>query len=229
MLLHVIGKPGARWKDATTRSTTEDRIVAVTPNIMIVKILLGIETFPAAIALVVPVVFTIVHQLVAREMCPPPETLATLVADVKMLCSSVRLAVSAVMMSDMIIETAKCAVDLMAVRLHTDKRTAGLVVLVRLSQVLGQQVGSRIGFVAIVDATSVGLLAAMLLHVCLVQGHFVESAAADGAIHLLAHAAWTLWYAWPRTCCSLFLIKDFFGSFVFHYVNFFLWKERMHE
>lgn len=229
MLLHVIGKRAARWKDATTRSTTEDRIVTVTPNIMIVKILLGIETFPAAIALEVAVIFTIVHQLVAREMCPPPETFATLVADVKVLCSSVRLALSAVMMSDMIIETAKCAVDLMAVWFHTGKRTTGLVVRVRLSQVLGQQVGSRIGFVAIVDATSVGLLAAMFLHVCLVEGHFVEAATADGAIHLVSHAAWTLWYAGPRTCCSLFLIKDFFGSFVFHYVNFFLWKERMHE
>lgn len=224
MFLHVIGKRRARWKDATTRSTTEDRIVAVTPNIMIVKILLCIETFPAAIALEVAAVFTIVHQLVAREMCPPPETLATLVADVEVLCSSVLLALGAVMMSDMIIETAKCGVDLMAVRFHTGERTAGLVVLVRFSQVLSQQVGSRIGSVAIVDATSVGLFAAMLLHVCLVQGHFVESAAADGAIHLVPHTAWTLWYAWPRTGCSLFLIKDFFGSFVFHYVNFFLWK-----
>lgn len=189
MLFHVISKRRARWKDATTRSTTEDRIVAMTPNIMIVKILFCIETFPAAIALEVAAVFTIVHQLVAREMCPPPETLATLVADVEVLCSSVRLALGAVMMSDMIIETAKCSVDLMAVRFQTGKRTAGLVVLVRFSQVLGQQVGSCIGSVAIGDATSVGFFATMLLHVCLVQGHFVESAAADGAIHLVSHAA----------------------------------------
>lgn len=134
MPLHMIGKRSARWKDATTRSTTEDRIVAVTPNIMIVEILLGIETFPAAIALIVTIVFAPMHQLVPREMCPPSETLPTLVANVALGC--LHFVLDAVMTSDMIIETTKCGVDLIAIGFHAGKCIARLVLMYH-AQVLG--------------------------------------------------------------------------------------------